>query len=104
MRRDLTEVVTSQNKMLDHRGEENPIRDEKAIELYRKHLISTRVFTGMSPRFEVLEVAYADVLADPERLATKVNAFMGGHLDVKRMAEAVDQDLYRNKTETLPTS
>jgi hypothetical protein len=101
MRRDLSEVVASQNKMLDHRGEENPIRDEKAIELYRKHLISTRVFTGMSPRFQVLEVAYREVLSDPERLARQVNAFLGGHLDVERMAEAVDPDLYRNRAEEL---
>lgn len=97
MRRDLGEVVASQNKMLDHRGEPNPIRDEKAIDLYRKHLISTRVFTGMSPRFELLEVQYRDVLADPERLARQVNAFLGGRLDEKRMAEAVDPQLYRNR-------
>ena len=102
MRRDLGEVVASQNKMLDHRGEENPIRDERAIDLYRKHLISTRVFTGMSPRFEVLEVGYRDVLDDPERLARRVDAFLGGRLDVKRMAEAVDPDLYRNRAEQLP--
>ena len=101
MRRDLGEVVTSQNKMLDHRGEENPVRDEKAIDLYRKHLISTRVYTGMSPRFEVLEVAYRDVLSDPERLARQVNRFLGGRLDVTRMAEAVDPDLYRNRAENL---
>ncbi len=63
MRRDLSEVVASQNKMLDRRGEENAIRDEKAIELYRKHLISTRVFTGMSPRFQVLEVAYREAFS-----------------------------------------
>ena len=101
MRRDLSEVVASQNKMLDRRGEENPIRDEKAIELYRKHLISTRVFTGMSPRFQVLEVAYRDVLSGPERLARQVNAFLGGRLDVERMAEAVDPDLYRNRAGEL---
>jgi len=99
MRRDLSEVVASQNKMLDNRGEENPIRDEKAIELYRKHLISTRVFTGMSPRFQVLEVTYRDVLSDPERLARQVNAFLGGRLDAERMAEAVDPDLYRNRAQ-----
>lgn len=101
MRRDLSEVVASQNKMLDNRGEENPIRDEKAIELYRKHLISTRVFTGMSPRFQVFEVTYRDVLSDPERLARQVNAFLGGRLDAERMAEAVDPDLYRNRAQEL---
>ena len=101
MRRDLSEVVASQNKMLDRRGEENQIRDEKAIELYRKHLISTRVFTGMSPRFEVLEVAYRDALADPERLARRVNAFLGGRLSVEQMAKAVDPDLYRNRAVEL---
>jgi hypothetical protein len=97
MRRGLAEVVASQNKMLDHRGEPNPIRDEKAVDLYKKHLISVRVFAGMSPLFEVLEVSYSDVLSDPERLAQEVNAFLGGRLDEKRMAEAVDQDLYRSR-------
>ena len=47
-------------------------------------------------------MGYRDVLDDPERLARRVDAFLGGRLDVKRMAEAVDPDLYRNRAEQLP--
>ena len=99
MRRDLSEDVASQNKMLDHRGEENPVRDEKAMALYRKHLISTRVLTSMSPCFEVLEVNYRDILQHPQALAERVNRFLGRRLDTRQMASAVDPSLYRNRAE-----
>ena len=101
MRRDLSEVVASQNKMLDHRGEENPVRDEKAMDLYKKHMISTRVFTSMSPCFEVLEVNYSDILQQPQVLAERVSRFLGTRLDTKQMAAAVDPDLYRNRAENI---
>jgi hypothetical protein len=97
MRRDLGEVVASQNKMLDRRGEDNPVRDEKAIDLYARHLISTRLFTEESPCFELLEVDYTGALGDPEGVAAQVNAFLGGKLDAQKMAEAVDPSLYRNR-------
>jgi hypothetical protein len=97
MRRDLGEVVASQNKMLDRRGEDNPVRDEKAIDLYGRHLISTRLFAEDSPCFEMVEVDYTGALGDPEGAASQVNAFLGGKLDVQKMAEAVDPALYRNR-------
>jgi len=97
MRRDLGEVVASQNKMLDRRGEQNPVRDEKAVDLYGRHLISTRFFVEESPCFEMLEVDYAAALEDPEGVASQVNVFLGGKLDVEKMAEAVDPSLYRNR-------
>lgn len=102
MRRDLSEVVASQNKMLDRRGEENPVRDEKALELYKKHMISTRVFTSMSPCFEVLEVNYSEILRQPEALAERVNEFLSMQLNTAQMAEAVDPSLYRNRAENIP--
>ena len=97
MRRHLAEVVASQNKMLVRRGEENPIEDEKTVELYRKHLVHSRLMMRDASNFEVLEVDYRDALADPAAVAAAVNGFFGGRLDVARMRETVDPALYRNR-------
>ncbi|MCI0668228.1 MAG: sulfotransferase [Methylococcaceae bacterium] len=99
LRRNLEEIVASQNKMLDRRGEPNPIGDDKAIEAYRNHLINTKVFLRRAPNFEVLELQYTQVIQDPFESARKVNEFLGGLLDVGAMASVVDSALYRNRKE-----
>ena len=47
--------------------------------------------------FASLDVGYARVLEDPRAEARRVNAFLGGHLDVERMAAIADRSLYRNR-------
>jgi len=101
MLRDLDEVVASQNKMLDNRGEANPVRDEKAKELYRKHLVNVKVLMRTRANFEYFEVNYRDALDHPRRIAEDVNRFVGGKLDVEAMKQVVDHQLYRNRKETL---
>jgi hypothetical protein len=99
MRRHLAEVVASQNKMLVRRGEENPIEDEKAADLYRKHLIHARLMMRDAPNFELLEVEYREALENPAAVAAAVNRFLGGRLDAARMSETVDPALYRNRSD-----
>jgi hypothetical protein len=101
MMRDLDEVIASQNKMLDHRGEDNPVRDQKAKDLYRKHLINIRMVMQERPNFECLEVQYRGSLDDPRTTAARVNHFVGNRLDTGKMAEVVDRQLYRNRKENL---
>ena len=100
MRRNLDEVIASQNKMLDHRGESNPVEDKKAKELFRKHIINTKVLVRTRPNLEMMEVRYTDVLEQPEVFAQRVNEFLGHVLDSSRMASVVDRQLYRNRVET----
>jgi hypothetical protein len=100
LRRNLGEIVASQNKMLDRRGEPNPISDDKAIDVYRNHLINTKVFLRRAPNFELLELQYIEIIQDPLKSARKVNEFLGGLLDVDAMASVVDPALYRNRTES----
>ncbi len=100
MRRDLDEVIASQNKMLERRGEPNPVGDAEARELYEKHLIHIRFQLQERPNFEMLEVAYRDAVARHEEVARQVNRFLGGGLDVQTMAAAIDPSLYRNRRES----
>ena len=98
MGRALEEVVASQNKMLERRGEANPIEDARAVDLYRKHLIHTRLQMRDSPNFEFIEIPYRDAIEAPARVAERVSDFLGGSLDLTAMRNAIDPTLYRNRS------
>ncbi|MGH9465394.1 MAG: sulfotransferase, partial [Thermoanaerobaculia bacterium] len=97
MRRDLTEVLASQAKMLARRGESSDTADERMRELFTTDLWRAEYFLKHSPAVEYLDVHYTQVLADPEGEARRLAAFLGADLEVRKMAEMVDPDLYRNR-------
>jgi len=97
MRRDLGEVLASQNKMLQHRGEENQTSDQVMTEAYLNHLAAVRILVRKRPNFEMAEVRYDEVVRSPRDQAAVVNRFLGGQLDEAAMAAAVDAELYRNR-------
>jgi len=101
MRRDLREVLASQAKMLDRRGETNQTDDERMVELYENDLWKASYQLKNNSRFETLMVSYRDVLDDPMEQAQRINVFLGGGHDVEKMASAVDPKLYRNRAEQL---
>lgn len=99
MRRNLEEVLASQNKMLENRGEENPIEDDRAHEMYENQLTAARILMKDAPNFSFIEVRYAEVVSDPRTAAEKVAAFLEREMDVAAMAGAVDGSLYRNRSQ-----
>ena len=103
MRRDLTEVLASQAKMLARRDEASETDDERMIELYENDLWKANYLLRNNSRFDTLMVSYRDVLNDPEEQARRISGFLGGGFDVEKMAEAVDPQLYRNRAEPLQT-
>ena len=101
LRRDIDEVVASQNKMIRNRGEENRVEDEEAKRLFQRHLLQVKMLVSRNPNFEMLEVDHREAIQDARAVAEKVNAFLGGRYDVEKMAAAVDRSLYRNRKENL---
>ena len=101
MRRDLSEVLASQAKMLDRRGETNETDDERMIELYESDLWKANYLLKNNPRFETLMIDYREVVGDPLSQAKRISEFLGGGHDVERMAGAVDPKLYRNRAEQI---
>ena len=99
MRRDLEEVLASQNKMLTRRGEPVGSRehDEKMIERYRMHLRKIEFLLEEERNFDHVDILYGDALARPREQAQRVSRFLGMKLDVDRMAGAVDPALHRNR-------
>jgi hypothetical protein len=98
MRRDLDEVLTSQNKMIRRLGTTDAAADDEAMkEAYRNDIVRTRLFCKSRPNFEMIEIHYKATIEDPADTASKVNAFLGGGLDEAAMRAAVDESLYRNR-------
>ena len=63
MRRDLHEIIASQNKMLVRRNETGgDTDDEKMIDLYQKHLRKIEVMLEDRPNIERIDVSYKEVL------------------------------------------
>ena len=98
IRRNMPEILASQHKMLVRRGEDpEKVDDEQMTALFEKHVSQVEGWLREQPNMQVLYVHYGDILADPENEARRINDFLGGDLQVERMAEAVDPDLYRNR-------
>jgi hypothetical protein len=98
MRRELDEVLVSQDKMLDRLGRAAAGGDMEAMkESYRNDIVAARLFARKAPNMEMIELQYADAVADPNAAARRVNEFFGGRLDEAAMAAAVKQQLYRNR-------
>lgn len=97
MRRDLGEVIASQNKMLAHRGEVDQSDDRMMVDAYMNHLASVRILARKRANFEMLEVRYDTAVKDPAAAARLVNSFLAGKLDEAKMREVVDAELYRNR-------
>ena len=89
MSRDLEEVLISQNKMLERRGQiTDPQSDEKMKLLFDNHLKETKLWLEKQAHFEVIYVNYKSVLSDPVGQSARVKAFLGDSMETVLMAAA----------------
>ena len=99
MRRDLAEVLASQRKMLDRRGETDDTPDERMMELWQDQLWRVNYLLRKAPQFEWVEIEYGAALRNPAAAARRIAELVDG-LDERAMAEVVDPALYRNRAIT----
>ncbi len=97
MVREIDEVLASQAKMLERRGEENNGDDQQMRTLFESDLWRTRYFIKNNHHVESLELTYHEVLAQPLDQAQRLASFLDANLDVDAMAAVVDPSLYRNR-------
>jgi hypothetical protein len=96
MRRDLDEVLASQEKMLARLGRATPPRDQ-IRPAFVAHLERILRWLGEQPRIALLCVDYMDLIERPAEKAEVINTFIGGRADLSRMTSSVDSTLYRNR-------
>ncbi|MCO6450358.1 MAG: hypothetical protein J5I90_06160 [Caldilineales bacterium] len=97
MERQMPEILASQRKMLEHRGEESQIEDEQLAVLLAKHVTKIKAWLAQQGNFSVLYVDYNQTLADPVATSSHINQFLDGILDEMEMARIADPSLYRNR-------
>jgi len=101
MRRDLDEVLASQQKMIDRLESADTEADAAAMrEAFRNDIARVRVLCRTRPNFALIEIRYREAIADPAAASRAVNEFLGGKLDEAAMRAAVDASLYRNRVST----
>jgi len=102
MRRDLEEVIASQEKMIARLEQGDTEADAEALkEAYRNDIVRTRLHCKKRPNFELIEIHYRAAIEDSAAACRTVNEFLGGGLDEAAMREAVDAALYRNRKESI---
>jgi len=99
MRRDLDEVLVSQEKMIARLDQgDTSAQNEAMKEAYRNDIVRTRLLCRSRPNFELIEIQYKAAVEDPAQASRMVNEFLGGSLDEAAMRAAVDSTLYRNRS------
>lgn len=99
VQRHLPEVLASQKKMLERRGESaGGVSDDEMSRVFAAHLTKTEKMLASRKNCDVLYVEHRDTVDDPSTVALEINDFLGGHLDTRAMTAVVDPQLYRNRT------
>ena len=100
LRRDLQEVVRSQQKMLMRRGEEGAGGESgQIVAMFRRQIEKTAQWLDRQANFQSLNVTYGNVIEDPHAEAQRVSDFLQIPLNTTAMAAVVDPSLYRQRTD-----
>jgi hypothetical protein len=99
MRRDMSEVLKSQQIML---GKEKDVKS-KAFPMglndaFQKQLIKVENWIDSQPNVEMLSVDYSNVIENAEAEIDNVISFLSSPGDRDKMIKVVDKKLYRNKS------
>jgi hypothetical protein len=98
MERNIPEVLASQKKMMQRRGEPiDDVPDEVMTVIFQKHLDETIDWLGQQRNMQTLFISYNDSLDAPKATVEKVNSFLGGGMDIEKMIQVVDPSLYRQR-------
>jgi hypothetical protein len=95
MRRDLDEVLRSQQKMLG--GGPTVGVSSELRQHFERHLAYVRQWLLDQPRMPLLEVDYRTLIERPRDVARSVTQFLKRDLDVEAMTSVVNPALYRQR-------
>ena len=104
MRRNLDEVLASQQVMLSRHGIADEVSQTQMMKLFRAEIDSFYKWVEGQSHIDLIDVDYNRMLSDSREELAKVNEFLGGSLDVDNMLSGVDESLYRNRKHSESSS
>ncbi len=96
MERQISEVLASQNKMLERSGQKNNTADNIMAAKFSMHLRKIKKYL-IKRQIAVMYVNHHDVINQPATQASQINVFLGGGLATDKMSQVVDKTLYRQR-------
>jgi hypothetical protein len=105
MRRDMNEILASQKKMLINRGEDpNKISDLEMSKFFERHLSKVLSWIDQQPNIRKIDINYNSLFKDPKPHVEQIDQFLGNTLDVEKMVEVINPDLYRQRNRPDPAT
>lgn len=98
MERRLSEVLASQQKMLQRRNETSSLGDSEMEAKFREHLRAVKYWTARKSNIRIAFVNYSQVLEAPDTLCKSIVDFLGRPLNLQAMQSVPKQTLYRNRS------
>ncbi|MEM9885043.1 MAG: alkaline phosphatase family protein [Bacteroidota bacterium] len=99
MERELTEILSSQQRMLKRLGKKVK-EDQYPIHIaaaYERQVEEAKKWASERDNVQILYLNYADVVAQPLEAALKMSEFIGQPLAIEKMIATVDSSLYRER-------
>jgi hypothetical protein len=97
MERPLSEVLTSQDKMLKRTGSTELVDHALLTQAFREHMEQVVSWLELRKEIPLCRVGFRKLFADPSGCAQTICDFLELNLNVEAMARAVDISLYRNR-------
>ncbi len=98
MRRTMGEILESQRKMLERKGQKpDKADDERMGKHFNKHLDKITNWIEEQKNIDVLYVNYNDFVESPHEQTELVNQFLDNKLNTDEAVKVVDKTLYRNR-------
>lgn len=96
--RNLDEILSSQKKMLLHRGEDpNKVSDTELKTVMSNHLAQVEEWLGNQPNIRSLDVDYNRLLENPEDDVRRITDFLDFSLNPDDLKSIIEPKLYRQR-------
>ena len=98
MRRRIEEILASQKRMLERRGEPtDTVPDDLMAQLFENHIQEVLMWMHSQPNIDYIEFNYNDALQNPEKNIKRVVDFLDCALDDSKMLKVIEPRLYRQR-------
>ena len=97
MERDISEVLASQRKMLQHQGKGGGnLSDAQLHQIFERQVREVKQMLTQR-NIPMLDVAHSEALQYPAKIAQRIREFFGQDLDVQAMAAVIDPNLHHQR-------
>lgn len=94
MTRNLSDIIQSQNRMLQQLGkEEGSLNEDVLIKIYQHHLSDIKNWLVQQHNMQTIEIVYEELLREPELSIKRIIAHLEMDSDMKTMIRVIDQSL-----------